>query len=86
MLGTLRSRQSHPTPEEALDALRQGLCMYALRSKCSGPPMSVGLRDSDDVNAILCCQAHVGRLRKLDRRALSELERVLLVAFGRAEP
>lgn len=59
--------------------------MYALRSKCSGPPMSVGLRDSDDVNAILACKAHYGRLRKLDGRTLDELERVLLVAFRGSE-
>jgi len=85
MLGTLRSRQSHPTPEQALDALRQGLCMYALGSKCSGSPMSVGLRDPDDVNAVLCCKAHYGRLRKIDSRSLSNLERVLLVAFRGAE-
>jgi hypothetical protein len=86
MLEALRSGQGHPTPEQAIDALRQGLCMYALRSKCSGPPMSVGLRDSDDANAILCCKAHYGRLRKLNSRSLSNLERVLLVAFARSEP
>ncbi len=56
--------------------------MYAGLTKCSGPPLKVGLRDWDDENDVLACKAHIGRLRKLDRRQLDELERYLVRAFA----
>jgi hypothetical protein len=75
-----RSRR-HPTPEQALYALEAGRCMYSPLTKCSGPPLQVGLRNWDDKNEVLVCKAHIGRLRKLDARSVNKLERVLLEAF-----
>ncbi len=56
--------------------------MYAAVSKCSGPLRSVGLRHAEDVDVVLACKAHVGRLRTLDERSAIELRRVLREAFG----
>ena len=74
-------RAKHPTPEQALHALSDGRCMYALISPCSGRPSAVGLRDESDINDVLVCKAHYGRLRKLDGYELEKLERVLVEAF-----
>jgi hypothetical protein len=75
--------RSHPTREAALEALREGRCLYApTGSPCSGPPISVGLRHEEDANAVLSCKAHYGRLRRMDARTLDRLERHLLQSFG----
>jgi hypothetical protein len=77
-----RPRSSrHPTPDVALDALSDARCMYSPLSKCSGSTASVGLRDNDDVSAVLVCKAHYGRLRRMQPRDLDRLERVLREAF-----
>ncbi len=78
-----RRAQKHPTPDQAYDALSEGLCMYAPVSKCSGRPKAVGLRHNLDDSEVLVCNAHYGRLRKLDERRLDELEYYLKRAFGR---
>jgi hypothetical protein len=75
-----RARQ-HPTPDMALDALSEGMCLYRPVSSCSSPPRSVGLRDENDNHAILVCKAHYWRLRHMPPRDLDRLERVLLEAF-----
>jgi hypothetical protein len=76
----LRSRR-HPTPDQALDALSEGRCLYSPVSTCSGQPVSEGLRDVDDVSAVLVCGAHYGRLRQMSPHDLDRLERVLRGAF-----
>lgn len=82
--GLLRRKpvsRRHPTPDQALDALSAGRCLYSPVSSCSGLPASEGLRDVDDVSAVLVCSAHYGRLRKMAPRDLDRLERVLREAF-----
>jgi hypothetical protein len=84
MLAGLRRRKRsrrHPTPEQALVALEAGHCMYSPLSKWTGHPTSTGLRGDEDINSVLVCKAHYGRLRKLEPRAADKLERVLLEAF-----
>jgi hypothetical protein len=79
-----RQKQSrrHPSPEQALEALRESRCLYSPVSSCSGAPASVGLRNVDDESAILVCGAHYGRLRRMPPRDLDRLEYVLREAFG----
>ena len=77
-----RSRK-HPTPEQAYEALSEGLCLYAPVSKCSGPPRQVGLRSRDDVNVVLACKSHIGALWALDERRARELEWHLHGALAR---
>lgn len=77
-----RSQRGHPTPRQAYDALSVGQCMYAPISVCAGPARIVGLRDEDDVNDVLVCRAHYGRLRTMPRRQLDLLERALVRAFA----
>ena len=78
-----RPRGGHPTPQEAFSALEQGLCMYAPVSKCSSAPKQVGLRGRDDVDVVLCCKAHVGKLWRMDARYADKLGRALSEAFRR---
>lgn len=77
-----QASRRHPTPPQALAALEEAHCLYAPVSVCSGPVASVGLRDDEDLNVVLACKAHYGRLRKLDARSLAQLERVLVEAFA----
>ncbi len=83
MLGRLRRRRSrqHPTPEQALAALEEGRCLYALLSKCSSAPKAVGLHHDLDGDDVLVCKAHYGRLRQLEPREAEKLERYLKRAF-----
>jgi hypothetical protein len=85
LLRSLRRRsRRHPTPRQAFDALSQGVCMYAPISTCSGPAFHEGLRGDDDVNDVLVCKAHFGRLRRMPARDLDRLERTLVRAFAEA--
>jgi hypothetical protein len=79
-----RSRSGQPTPQEAFDALSQGFCMYAPISSCSDGLIHAGLRNDDDVNDVLVCRAHYGRLRKLKEPDLRDLERTVVAAFSRS--
>jgi HK97 family phage major capsid protein len=78
---TAASRR-HPTSEQALEALKEGRCLYAPVSTCSGAATIVGLRDDDDGSGVLVCKAHYGRLRTLGSRELDKLERFLIAGFG----
>jgi hypothetical protein len=71
----------HPTPEQAVEALRESRCLYSPVSSCRGMPASEGLRDVDDASAVLVCGAHYGRLRQMPPKDLDRLERVLRKAF-----
>lgn len=88
MLGWPRRRKrsrKHPTPMQALEALQEARCLYAPISNCSSKPKAVRLRHDLDTNDVLVCKAHYGALRRLDDRALDELERVLVKAFAGRE-
>jgi hypothetical protein len=52
-------------------------------SACSGRLGHVGLRNNDDMNTVLVCSAHFGRLRTMEARELARLERILLETFTR---
>jgi len=67
------SAHLHTTPQEAAQALADGACMYAAVSTCSGRPVPVGLEGDEDMDVVLCCRAHYGRLRQLDERKLNQL-------------
>ena len=73
----------HPTGEQAAQSLRQGECLYAAVSVCSGRAGSVGLAREDDVDAVLVCKAHFGRLRRIGEVELARLRRHLHSAFNR---
>jgi hypothetical protein len=86
MFGWLRRRRrsrQHPTPQQAFEALSEARCLYAPISKCSGPPRPVGFADDWDAPNVLCCRAHVGRLRRMDSRTAGKLERHLRKEFER---
>ena len=77
-----RQKVRHPSPAQALEALSDGLFMYAPISGCSKRGVAaVGLRDNEDRNAVLICAAHFGRLRQMPINQLAQLERVLLANF-----
>ncbi len=59
--------------DQAVASLQQGECMFASTGPCSGPPRPLGLRHPDDVDTILACKGHAGRLSKL-RRHPQELD------------
>jgi hypothetical protein len=85
MLRGLRSRldwpRGTPTPAQAVEALREGQCMFAPVSPCSGGLRSIGLRHNENENALLVCKAHFGRLRKLSKPRLNMLEAHLFREF-----
>lgn len=56
--------------------------MFSPATRCSGPPAPFGLRDDDDVDEVLICKAHYGRLRRLDERTLETYGRHLARAFA----
>jgi hypothetical protein len=76
--------RGHPTPEQAFEALSEARCMYAPISGCSGPAYPTGLRGEDDMNDVLVCSAHYGRLRRMPEPELDRLERILVRAFAEA--
>jgi hypothetical protein len=79
-----RRAPRHPTPQQAFEALSAGRCLYEpTGSACSGGVRSTGLRDADDISAVLVCRAHYGRLRQLHGRELDQLERYLVAGFHR---
>jgi len=82
----LRPRHQNPTPQQAAHALADGACLYAPVSTCSGRPVPVGLQDNDDMEVVLCCRAHYGRLRQLDERKRNQLRNHLRDGFVRAAP
>ena len=76
-------RRGHPTPEQALDALQAGEYMYKRISNRIRPPRGEGLRDTDDVNAVLVCGRTTAAFARCQPRNLDRLERVLLAGFRR---
>ena len=77
----------HPTPEQAFEALSQGVCMHAAPGRtCSSKPKAVGLRDDFDDSDVLVCKGHFGALRHMDGRRLDELARDLRRAFSERRP
>jgi hypothetical protein len=50
---------------------------------CSPRLRSVGLRDNDDLDVVLVCSGHYGRLRQMPPDELEELARALHSVFER---
>jgi hypothetical protein len=56
--------------------------MFSPLGGCEPGVNAVGLRATDDVDAVLCCAVHYGDLRRLRSYEAERLARYLYVAFA----
>lgn len=82
-MNTLVRRRRRTVPRRrAANALRAGACLYACHGDCDPIVAPVGLRDRDDVDAVLVCPHHLPLLRGLRPFEAARLARYLRVRFA----
>jgi hypothetical protein len=78
----VRRRRRTVPRRRAASALREGACLFAvLLDDCDPLVGPVGLRDRDDVDAVLVCSKHLPHLRRLRPIEAARLGRYLRIAF-----
>ncbi len=82
-MNTLVRRRRRTVPRRrAATALRDGRCLFACHGDCEPVVAPVGLRGSDDIDAVLICRRHLPNLRRLRPFEAERLARYLSVSFS----
>jgi hypothetical protein len=79
----LRRRRRTVPRRHAAEALEHGCCLFAARGDCADGVCPIGLRNPDDIYAVLVCARHVADLRRLRPYEADRLARYLSVRFIR---